>query len=1431
MRFRAIKKTFTCLLAIMLLVMTALPQAQPVYASGLDITGTGNGWLTIYPKNGQFDYIGDQQTGSGSVAQDIVGDADHPPFYVNYDSAAGEIGYRIRVNNLDGTQKDKFGSFAFVGVDANQDGGIDFFLGAYNPTNNNGRIGIYYADPNKTNMSPSTTGIINPPTKSYAPVANENFSLLQAAGSSFSGDADFFVTFKIKVADINTAMAGKGINVTASSPLQYIIGTAAQDNSFNQDIGGTKGISTNDATTWRELGVYSPPVTVTGEILNAAPIAVNDTLTVAENTPGSVIVTDNDTDAENGLDPSTVAIKTQPQHGTATPDSSGKVTYTPNPGYSGSDSFTYTVKDTNGAESSPATVTVTVTAAPVNTVPNAVNDTLTAAENTPGSVIVTANDTDAENGLDPSTVTIKTQPQHGTATPDSSGKVTYTPNPGYSGSDSFTYTVKDTNGAESSPATVTVTVTAAGIPLAQPQLVELDEGSEGVKITLAGTDDGTNDELIYNISDQPAKGTLLRQGSNLYLYTPASEFTSGTDSFSFTVTDENGKTSLPAKVTIRMNKALNGWVGSKQEGDPALVKAVPGHPLKLSAVSSLAAQEVKAKVADETVSLVLVNPGTFLEDGYKRWENSSYILTAPLAAGSYTAEFHAFQSDSTPLGAETRLADNHFQVLAYSLALKAVPDRIVGDGRSTTELTAVLTDNEGNPVPDTEVVFSVPSGLGTFVGDTSVLTDAQGRASITYRSSNLSSNKEQKVRVEAGALDLDKGISAKDHIQVTFQPAVISGIITRGALNEKVAGAKVRVTLDLNGDDVITPGEDFDETVVTGADGAYSLAVPQGDAVYTIRVTQNVNIGGVSTPVTYTQTAVVGNVSGTGQESYDSTKTATGIILLKQPNGGAKLISGDLVQKTKVYLRNAATGLYIMENGSPKAFAAQPNGVFNAEGLGIGTYTMEIRYEIEPGQEIIVQKSEVHVTDNGQMNISEELVDPYGDITNSVTGAPVEGAKVMLYYAATARNGSKGGQPVLLPAIPGFEPNDNASPEQLSDANGMYAYMVYPHTDYYLVVTKSGYETYTSPIIPVELEIVRHDISLKPISTPVPNNPAPNNTAPVNTTISPVVTVSLDKNLIKEGENSVITVNYSQTGNGTLTGGMVTLTLPEGAVVVQADGGTIAGNTVTWPVGTLGPNQGGTHRIVVQWPMLSKAEQEYDLRAALNSGSQTQPATAAASAKLKLYSDRYGELKHQRYILGYPDTEFKPAKSLTRAELAAIVARLTENPVQSGNSSYSDVPSSHWAADYITTATKQGYFSGYADGTFRPEAPVTRGEIATVMAKFLKIDLAQAVRVHFTDLKGHWASTAIEHLYNGKFLSGYPNGTFKPDINIKRAEAVTMINRMLYRGPLSGLKPQFPDVPATHWGFGDIQEATQSHESNRKDGGEIWVQTLSDNVK
>ncbi|WP_248929233.1 S-layer homology domain-containing protein [Paenibacillus hamazuiensis] len=998
------------------------------------------------------------------------------------------------------------------------------------------------------------------------------------------------------------------------------------------------------------------------------------------------------------------------------------------------------------------------------------------------------------------------------------------------------------DGKQDAEASALVKIAYNGVPAASPLAVSMDEGTKSLIIELKGVDAETVTGMVYGINSQPSKGTLVpatenNPDGNKWIYTPNPNFT-GEDSFTYTVTDADGQKSQPATVKIKVNKLLDGWAGNKNQGDATNVKTLPGYPLPLSALSQTDAAEVIANVNGVTVPLILANPTTFATDGFKKWELSTYKLPEGTNPGVYKVTFTAKAADQSLLPAEpdSRLADNNFEVPAPSvLQLTANPAKIVGDGKSTTTLTALLTDTEGKPIANTEVVFSAPDGVGSFVGSNRVMTDSEGRAVVTYKSAKIKGIDEQQIPIKATVLDVAKGVTAQSQIMMTFMPPTISGVITKGGTHEPVAGATVRATLDLNGDGKIEQGVDFDATVVTKADGSYSIPVPEGDKEYNLEITQNVTIGGVETPVTYKQQAKVGVVSGSGSDTFDSEKTVTGVVLFKKQDGASSLFNTNMVKKMKVYLKDAE-GNYISENGRPKGFELEGQGVFNASGLSKDvTYTMEIRYELEPGKEIIVKSSTVKVNADGEMNISQELVDPYGKITDAVTHAAIEGATVTLYYANTQRNidnGKPTNSPVVLPAIEGFAPNDNKSPDQLSDATGFYAFMVYPETDYYLVIKKAGYDTKISDTISVEKEIVKRDFELTR-DKKTRSSGGGGGGASVPTGPDVTLNLTVDKNLVKEGDVSTITLDYKNQSGSTLSEGEVSVTIPEGAELVNANGGTVNGKTVTWKVTNLGAGQGGSFKIEVKWPQLTAADTEFEFPAQFTlNGNASTPVKVDSAVKVKVFSDRFGDLKHQRYILGYPDKEFKPNNSLTRAELAAIVARLTENGKVNDTLSYKDVREDHWAANYIKIATKHGYFSGFEDGSFRPEEPVTRGELASVMARFLKLNISATGTTHFTDVEDHWAGDAIESLYRNKFLAGYEDGTFKPQDKIRRVEAVTMINRMLYRGPLKGASALFPDVPESHWGFGDVQEATFSHEAVRnQDGSETWKRNIEDDVK
>ena len=193
------------------------------------------------------------------------------------------------------------------------------------------------------------------------------------------------------------------------------------------------------------------------------PTAVADSASTAAGHAVSIAVLANDTDAGGTINLGSVAVTTAPAHGsTAVNASTGAITYTPAAGFSGTDTFKYDVADTDGSVSTPATVTVTV-AAP--TVPTAVADSASTAENQAVAIAVLANDTDAGGTINPSSVAVTTAPAHGsTAVNASTGAITYTPTTGFIGTDTFKYDVADTDGTVSTPAIVTVTVVAPVVP-------------------------------------------------------------------------------------------------------------------------------------------------------------------------------------------------------------------------------------------------------------------------------------------------------------------------------------------------------------------------------------------------------------------------------------------------------------------------------------------------------------------------------------------------------------------------------------------------------------------------------------------------------------------------------------------------------------------------------------------------------------------------------------------------------------------------------------------------------------------------------------------------------------------------------------------------------------------------------------------------------
>lgn len=210
---------------------------------------------------------------------------------------------------------------------------------------------------------------------------------------------------------------------------------------------------------------------------------------------------------------------------------------------------------------------------------------------------------------------------------------------------------------------------------------------------------------------------------------------------------------------------------------------------------------------------------------------------------------------------------------------------------------------------------------------------------------------------------------------------------------------------------------------------------------------------------------------------------------------------------------------------------------------------------------------------------------------------------------------------------------------------------------------------------------------------------------------------------------------------------------------------------------------------------------------------------------------------HFAYVIGYPDGTVHPNGQITRAEVATIFFRLLRDEVRDGafttSNSYSDVAYGKWYNNPISTMSALGIITGYPDGTFKPNKPITRAEFAAIAARFDETQSGKSAT--FSDVIGHWAAKEIGIAYANDWIKGYPDGTFKPDQNITRAEAMTMINRVLERKPespadlLTNMNKWTDNMDTSKWYYLDVQEATNSHGYTRKTFNyELWRQMLPD---
>ena len=217
--------------------------------------------------------------------------------------------------------------------------------------------------------------------------------------------------------------------------------------------------------------------------------------------------------------------------------------------------------------------------------------------------------------------------------------------------------------------------------------------------------------------------------------------------------------------------------------------------------------------------------------------------------------------------------------------------------------------------------------------------------------------------------------------------------------------------------------------------------------------------------------------------------------------------------------------------------------------------------------------------------------------------------------------------------------------------------------------------------------------------------------------------------------------------------------------------------------------------------------------------------------------DKLNADDHFAYVIGYPDGGVHPHATITRAETATIFFRLLTEKTRKDNltkyHSFRDVPQGAWYYAAVATMAKLKIITGYPDGTFQPDAPVTRAEFAAIAARF--DEKSARTTASFRDIYGHWAERYISRSAELGWIRGYTDNTFRPDQSITRAEAMALINRVLNRNPeskddlLRSMNIFNDNLDTAKWYYLDVQEAANSHDFIRKANGyEMWKKLRAD---
>ena len=457
------------------------------------------------------------------------------------------------------------------------------------------------------------------------PVANNDTATTQSAtpvtipalNNDFDSDGDLDAAATTITVGPNSGTASVGTNGDVIyTPDAGFVGT----DTITYQISDNEGLTDTATIT---ITVSSQP------IQTQPPVANDDAGTTPFNSPITVDVLANDVDADNDINPNSLAILTQPTNGSAIVNSQNEVIYTPNTGYTGTDTFTYQIAD---SENSTDTATVTITV-DQNPAPEAVDDTTITGENDVVTIPILDNDISEVSPLNTGSVTIVTQPTNGSVTVNDDGTVDYTPDNGYTGPDSFVYEVSNTlPNPQSDVATVTITVTENQAPLAQNDSATTRRNNS-VAIPVLDNDiiPGRDIEIedFDSITQNPTNGSVTFDSTTGEItYVPDVDF-SGGDSFQYSITTDDGTSIATVLVNVQNPlgpDALDDTVAVAKDGSiqiEVLNNDTPGEGTLVPSTLTIETQPSNGVVSvDSTTGIITYEP----DEGFVGQDSFTYEI-------------------------------------------------------------------------------------------------------------------------------------------------------------------------------------------------------------------------------------------------------------------------------------------------------------------------------------------------------------------------------------------------------------------------------------------------------------------------------------------------------------------------------------------------------------------------------------------------------------------------------------------------------------------------------------------------------------------------------------------------------------------------------------------------------------------------------------